>query len=90
MLVVLYARLMGGFAGLGHGGLRHGNLAGLRLLGVLLMVAATIVLAAAATAAVGSWVQTKYRNEDSTKAAAWVTFLVVFVALGWLTLHLAR
>ena len=88
MVVIVYARLMGRFSGLGHGGLRHGSLAGLHLLGVLFMIAATIVLAAAATAAVSSWVQTKYRNEDSTRAAAWVTFLIVFVALGWLTLRM--
>ncbi|HLY06010.1 MAG TPA: hypothetical protein VKR31_09705 [Rhizomicrobium sp.] len=88
MLAIVHARLMGGFAGLGHGGLRHGNLIGLRILGTLLMVAATVVLAAAATAAVSSWVQTKYRSEDSTKAAAWVTFVIVFVALGWLTLRI--
>jgi flagellar basal body-associated protein FliL len=88
MLAEVYARLMGRFAGFGHGGLRHGNLAGLHILGVLLMIAATVVLAAAATAAVSSWVAKKYRNEDSTKAAAWVTFLIVFVALGWLTLRI--
>lgn len=89
MLAVIGVRLLGGFTGLGHGGLRHGNLAGVRFLGILLMIAATVVLAAAATAAVSSWVAAKYRNEDSTKAAAWVTFLIVFVALGWLTLHIA-
>ena len=88
MLVIVYARLMGGFAGLGHGGLRHGNLAGLHILGVLLMISATIVLAAAATTVMGSWAARKYRNEDSTKAIAWVTFLIVFVALGWLTLRI--
>ena len=88
MLAIVYARLMGGFAGLGHGGLRHGNLAGLRILGTVLMICATVVLAAAATAAVSSWVQRKYRNEDSTKAAAWFTFLILFVALGWLTLRI--
>ena len=88
MLVPLDARLMGGFAGLHHGGLHHGKLAGLHILGVLLMVSATVVLAAAAMAAVSSWVDRKYRNEDSTKAAAWVTFLVVFVTLGWLTLRI--
>ena len=48
-----------------------------------------VVLAAAATAAVSDWVARKYGNEDSTKAAAWVTFLIVFVALGWLTLRIA-
>jgi hypothetical protein len=48
---------------------------------------ATVVLAAAATAAMSEWISRRYRNENSTKAAAWVTFLVVFVALGWLTLR---
>ena len=87
MLVTVYAKL---FRGFGHrGGLHHGSLAGFHILGVLLMIAATIVLAAAATAAVSSWVARKYRNEDSTNAAAWVTFVIVFVALGWLTLHIA-
>jgi hypothetical protein len=86
MLAIVYARLLGGF---GHGGgLRHGRLAGLHILGVLLMIAATIVLAAAATAAVSSWVAKRYGNEESTKVAAWVTFLLVFVALGWLTLRI--
>lgn len=88
MLAIVFARLMGGFAGLGHHGLRHGNVAGLRILGIFLLIAATVVLAAAATTAVSSWVQTKYRNEGSTKVAAWVTFLIVFVALGWLTLRI--
>ena len=88
MQAIVYARLMGGFAGLGHGGLRHGNLAGLHLLGVLLMIGVTIIAAAAATTAVSSWVETKYRNEDSTRAAAWVTFVIIFVALGWLTLRI--
>lgn len=88
MLVTFSARLMGRFAGLGHGGLRHGNLAGLHILGVLLMIAATVVGAAAATAIVSSWVARKYQNEDSTNAAAWVTFVIVFVALGWLTLRI--
>ena len=87
MLVIVYARLMRGFGGLGHGGLRHGNLVGLHILGALLMVAATIVLSAIAMAAASSWAAKKYRNEDSTKAVAWVTFLIVFVALGWLTLR---
>jgi len=86
MLVILSVRLLRGF---GHGGgLRHGSLVGIHILGVLLMIAATIVLAAAATAAVSSWVARRYNNEDSTKAAAWVTFLLVFVALGWLTLRI--
>lgn len=88
MLAIVYARLMGRFAGLGHGGLRHGSVAGLRILGILVLIVVAVVLAAAATTAVSSWVQTKYRNEDSTKAAAWVTFLIVFVALGWLTLRI--
>ena len=88
MLAVIYARLMGRFSGFGHGGLRHGNVFGLRLLGVLFMIAATVVLAAAATAAVSSWVDRKYKNKDSTNAAAWVTFLIVFITLGWLTLRI--
>lgn len=87
MLVIVYARLMGGFAALGHGGLRHGRLVGFHILAVLLMIAATVVLAAGATTLVSSWVARKYRNEDSTKAAAWVTFVIVFAALGWLTLR---
>jgi flagellar basal body-associated protein FliL len=87
MLAVIYARLLRGF---GHaGGLRHGGTAGIHLLGVLLMIAVTVVAAAAATAAVSSWVAKRYENEDSTKAAAWVTFVVVFAALGWLTLRIA-
>jgi hypothetical protein len=53
------------------------------------MIVVTIVAAAAATTLVSSWVAKRYRNEDSTKAAAWVTFVVVFAALGWLTLHIA-
>lgn len=81
---MVHGRLMRGF---GHGGLRHGNMVGLHILGVLLMIVATIVLAAAATAAMSEWIGRRYRNENSTKAAAWVTFLVVFVALGWLTLR---
>ena len=84
MIYLVHGRLMSGF---GHGGLRHGNVLGLHILGVLLMIAATVVLAAAATAAMSEWVSRRYRNEDSTKAAAWVTFLVVFAALGWLTLR---
>ncbi len=85
MLILLHGRLFGGF---GHGGgLRHGSTAGLHLLGVLLMITATIVLAAAATAGVSEWVGRHVRNEDSTRAAAWATFLIVFVALGWLTLR---
>lgn len=74
-------------SGFGHGGLRHGSTAGLHLLGVLLMIAATIVLAAAATAGISEWVGRRFQNEDSTRAAAWVTFLLVFAALGWLTLR---
>jgi hypothetical protein len=89
MQVIIYARLLGGFSGFGHGGLRHGNVFGLHLLGVLLMIAVTVIAAAAATTLVSSWVANRFRNEDSTKAAAWVTFLLVFVALGWLTLHIA-
>jgi hypothetical protein len=85
MLAIVYARLLGGF---GHGGgLRHGSLAGLHILGVIVMLSLTIVLAAAATTAVSSWVTKRYSNEDSTKTAAWVTFVLVFVALGWLTLR---
>jgi hypothetical protein len=79
-----HQRLLSSF---GHGGLRHGNIAGLHLLGVLLMIAATIVLAAAATAGVSEWVGRRFNNEDSTRAAAWITFLIVFIALGWLTLR---
>jgi hypothetical protein len=87
MLAIVYARLLGH---IGHsGGMRHGSLAGVHILGVLLMIAATVVLAAAATAAVSSWVARRYNNEDSTKAAAWVTFVLVFVAMGWLTLRFA-
>jgi len=84
MLASMHGRLMSGF---GHGGLRHGSTAGLHLLGVLLMIAATIVLAAAATAGISEWVGRRFQNEDSTRAAAWVTFLLVFAALGWLTLR---
>jgi hypothetical protein len=80
-----HRQLMSGF---GHGGgLRHGNMAGLHILGVLAMIAATVVLAAAATAGVSEWIGSRYKNENSTRAAAWITFLVVFVALGWLTLR---
>ena len=88
MQAIIYARLLGHFGGFGHGGLRHGNVFGLHLLGVLLMIAVTVVGAAAATTLVSSWVAKRSRNEDSTKAAAWVTFLIVFVALGWLTLRI--
>ncbi|MGH6888432.1 MAG: hypothetical protein ACREHF_04420 [Rhizomicrobium sp.] len=75
------------FSGFGHSGLRHGGTAGLHLLGILLLVAATIVLAAGATAVVGEWAERHFRNEDTSKVAAWVTFILVFVALGWLTLR---
>ena len=85
MLVHLHGTMFRG--GFGHGGRGPHLVAGLHLLGTLLMIAATIVFAAAATAGVSEWVQRRYRNEDSTKAAAWVTFLIVFVALGWLTLR---
>ena len=88
MLAIYSVRLMGGFAHFGHGGLHHGHLFGLRLLGILLMVAATIVLSAAATTAVSSWIARKYHNEDSTNVAGWVTFALVFVVLGWLTLRI--
>jgi len=84
MLVGLHGRLL---SGLGHGGLRHGHTAGVHLLGVLLMIAATIVFAAAATAGVSEWVERRYRREDSTKLAGWVTFVIVFGILGWLTLR---
>lgn len=80
----VHGRLLSGF---GHGGLRHGSMAGVHLLGTLLMIVATVVLAAAATAGVSEWVGRRFKNEDSTRAAAWVTFLLVFVALGWLTLR---
>ena len=80
----VHGRLLSGF---GHGGLRHGSMAGVHLLGTLLMIVATVVLAAAATAGVSEWVGRRFRNEDSTRAAAWFTFLLVFVALGWLTLR---
>ena len=84
---MVHGRLLGHF---GHGGgLRHGSLAGLHIVGVLLMIALTIVLAAAATTLVSSWVAKRYNNEDSTKLAAWVTFALVFAALGWLTLRIA-
>ncbi|HEY2445021.1 MAG TPA: hypothetical protein VGI20_04715 [Rhizomicrobium sp.] len=85
MEVVIVARLFAGFGH--HGGLRHGNLAGLHILGTLLMIVATVVLAAAATAGMSEWVGRRYGNENSTKAAAWITFLIVFVALGWVTLR---
>jgi hypothetical protein len=84
VLAMFHSRFLGGF---GHGGIRHGGTAGIHLLGVLLMIAATIVLAAAATAVVGEWAERRFRNEDTSKAAAWVTFVLVFVALGWLTLR---
>ena len=87
MLVLVRGRLFGGF---GHGGgLRHGSLAGFHILGVVVMIALTVVLAAGLTTLVSSWVAKRTNNEDSTKAAAWVTFLLVFVALGWLTLRFA-
>jgi hypothetical protein len=84
MITSVHGRLLSGF---GHGGLRHGSMAGVHLLGTLLMIVATVVLAAAATAGVSDWVGRRFKNEDSTRAAAWVTFLLVFVALGWLTLR---
>jgi len=85
MLIALHARLLNAF---GHGGgLHHGRAAGLHLLGVLLMITATVVLAAAATGGVSEWVGRRLHDEDTTKAAAWVTFLLVFGALGWLTLR---
>lgn len=62
-------------------------MAGVHLLGTLLMIVATVVLAAAATAGVSDWAARRFKNEDSIRAAAWVTFLLVFVALGWLTLR---
>jgi hypothetical protein len=84
MLVGLHGRLLQGF---GHGGLRHGNTAGVHLLGILLMIAATVVFAAAATAGVSGWVERRYHREESTKLAGWVTFVIVFGILGWLTLR---
>lgn len=75
------------FSAFGHGGLRHGGTAGLHILGVLLMIAATIVLAAAATAGMSEWVDRHVHSEDSTRLAAWITFIVVFGLLGWLTLR---
>jgi hypothetical protein len=84
MLLSMHGRF---FSGMGHGGLRHGGTAGLHLLGVLLMIAATIVLAAAATAGVSEWMGRQFDNEDSTRLAAWVAFVLVFGALGWLTLR---
>lgn len=81
---MMHGRFFGGF---GHGGIRHGSTAGLHLLGVLLMVAATVVLAAAATAGISEWMARRVRSEDSTRAVAWVTFVLVFAVLGWLTLR---
>ena len=84
MLLALHGRLLSGF---GHGGMRHGHTAGIHLLGVLLMIAATVVLAAAATAGISEWVDRRFHREDSTKLAGWVTFVIVFALLGWLTLR---
>ena len=84
MLVSMHGRL---FSGMGHGGLRHGGTAGLHLLAVLLMIAVTIVVAAAATAGISEWMDRHVHSEDSTRLAAWVTFVLVFGALGWLTLR---
>jgi len=53
----------------------------------LLMIAATVVLAAAATAGISEWVDRRFHREDSTKLAGWVTFVIVFALLGWLTLR---
>ncbi|HTT84809.1 MAG TPA: hypothetical protein VMF67_15130 [Rhizomicrobium sp.] len=78
----MHGRLL---SGIGHGGLRHGGTFGIHILGVLLMIAATVVLAAAATAGMSEWVERRFRNEDSTKLAGWVTFVIVFALLGWLT-----
>lgn len=84
VIVFAHSRL---FSGFGHGGgLRH-SAVGFHLLGILLMIVATVVLAAAATAGMSELIDRRFHNEDSTKAAAWVTFLLVFVGLGWLTLH---
>lgn len=80
---LLHPRLFGAF----HGGLRHGGMAGIHILGILLMIAGTIVLAAAATAGMSELVGRQFNNEDSTKLAAWITFIVVFGFLGWLTLR---
>lgn len=84
MFVSLRGRL---FSGVVHGGLHHGRAFGLHVLFVLLMVAGTIVLAAAATAGMSEWVDRHFHSEDSTRAAAWVTFVIVFAVLGWLTLR---
>ncbi len=83
MLVMLRGRLLNGFGG----GLRHGSTWGVHLLGVLLMIAATVVFAAAATAAMSDWTERRFHNENSTKLAGWVTFVIVFGLLGWLTLR---
>ena len=87
MLAILSVRLLTGF---GHhsGGLRHGSLVGLHIVGILAMISATVILAAGAATAVTSWLAKRSSNEDSIKAVAWVTFLLVFVALGWLTLRI--
>jgi hypothetical protein len=85
MFVLMHGRL---FSGLGHGGgLRHGGTAGLHLLGILLMIAATIVLSAAATAGISEWLGRHIQSDDTTRVAAWVAFILVFGALGWLTLR---
>jgi hypothetical protein len=51
------------------------------------MITATVVLAAAATAGISEWAERRFRSEDSTKLAGWVTFVIVFALLGWLTLR---
>ena len=84
MFVSLHGRLFSGFL---HGGLHHSRGFALHLFGVLLMISATIVLAAAATAGMSEWMDRRFHSEDSTKAAAWVTFVVVFAVMGWLTLR---
>lgn len=89
MVAIYSARLMGGFAHFGHGGLRMGHLFSFRILEILLMLAATIVVSAAATTAVSSWIARKYHNEDYTNVAGWVTFILLFAVLGWLTLRIA-
>lgn len=89
MLAIYSVRLMGGLAHFGHGGFHHGHLFSLRLLIILLGVAGTIVLSAAATTGVSSWIARKYHNEHSTNVAGWVTFILVFAVLGWLTLRIA-
>jgi hypothetical protein len=67
--------------------MRHGGTWGIHLLEILLLMAATVVFAAAATAGVSEWVQRRWHSEDSTRLAGWVTFVIVFGLLGWLTIR---